>query len=259
MLPRMTTYPSAIAPDGSWFIFADWQGMTRIASPGDKVKTVAELDRPYQRKPLVLRPDGTLWSSYALDLDPQTLKKVRSSDPTHNSPDPLNESSIVVTHSGDCVTVRAEAHKLHPDTTKLQLGVDKRLFFDAATYRVFPDGAVVVFGHIDEEAHVALVVRKGDNTAQVAWCHPMAGVANGSPKCFRAGGKTYLGECDNVRDVAYLVVVNDDGSVASSKSLPAIAGPWSTVNTRTAPASGLLEYIDPLSPVGAAFYRKVQP
>src|SRR5207237_7780326 len=33
-----------------------------------------------------------------------------------------------------------------------------------------------------------------------------------------------------------------------------VTGPWNTINTQTAPASGLLEYIDANPPVGAAFY-----
>ncbi|MBI2924425.1 MAG: SBBP repeat-containing protein, partial [Verrucomicrobia bacterium] len=40
---------------------------------------------------------------------------------------------------------------------------------------------------------------------------------------------------------------------------PAVIGPWSTINTQTAPASGLLEYLDTHSPAAAAFYRTHEP
>lgn len=40
---------------------------------------------------------------------------------------------------------------------------------------------------------------------------------------------------------------------------PAVTGPWSTINTQTAPASGFFEYLDTNSPMAAAFYRTSQP
>jgi hypothetical protein len=40
---------------------------------------------------------------------------------------------------------------------------------------------------------------------------------------------------------------------------PAVTGPWSTINTQTAPASGLFEYLDTNSPPAAAFYRTSEP
>jgi CTP:phosphocholine cytidylyltransferase-like protein len=40
---------------------------------------------------------------------------------------------------------------------------------------------------------------------------------------------------------------------------PAVTGPWSTVATPSAPASGLIEYLDAPPPPGSAFYRTVQP
>jgi uncharacterized delta-60 repeat protein len=40
---------------------------------------------------------------------------------------------------------------------------------------------------------------------------------------------------------------------------PAVAGPWNTINTQAAPASGLLEYHDALPEPGSGFYRTVQP
>ncbi len=38
-----------------------------------------------------------------------------------------------------------------------------------------------------------------------------------------------------------------------------ITGPWSSINTQTAPASGLIQYDDVNRPPGQAFYRTVQP
>lgn len=71
--------------DGAWFLFADWQGVTRIASPGDKVKTDSGLDRPNDSTPLVLRPNGLVWhgASTAVDIDPASLKTTRSLAPTN--------------------------------------------------------------------------------------------------------------------------------------------------------------------------------
>ncbi|MBI2924423.1 MAG: PD40 domain-containing protein [Verrucomicrobia bacterium] len=40
---------------------------------------------------------------------------------------------------------------------------------------------------------------------------------------------------------------------------PAVTGPWSTINTQTAPASGLFEYLDTNAPAAAGFYRLLQP
>jgi hypothetical protein len=40
---------------------------------------------------------------------------------------------------------------------------------------------------------------------------------------------------------------------------PAVTGPWTPINTQTAPLSGLLEYIDTTPPPGSAFYRTAQP
>jgi hypothetical protein len=40
---------------------------------------------------------------------------------------------------------------------------------------------------------------------------------------------------------------------------PGVTGPWSTINTQTAPASGLFEYLDPNPPSAAAFYRTSEP
>jgi outer membrane protein assembly factor BamB len=40
---------------------------------------------------------------------------------------------------------------------------------------------------------------------------------------------------------------------------PSVTGPWTTLNTQIAPASGLLEFLDTALPPGSAFYRTVQP
>ncbi len=39
----------------------------------------------------------------------------------------------------------------------------------------------------------------------------------------------------------------------------AVTGPWITINTQTAPASGLFEYLDTLPHPGSGFYRLLQP
>jgi hypothetical protein len=40
---------------------------------------------------------------------------------------------------------------------------------------------------------------------------------------------------------------------------PAVTGPWTPINTQTAPASGLLEYLAAPPLPSQAFYRTVQP
>jgi hypothetical protein len=39
----------------------------------------------------------------------------------------------------------------------------------------------------------------------------------------------------------------------------AITGPWTPINTPTAPIGGLIEYVDTNPPVGTAFYRTSTP
>ncbi len=39
---------------------------------------------------------------------------------------------------------------------------------------------------------------------------------------------------------------------------PAVTGPWSTLDTQTAPASGAVEYLD-TNPPAVAFYRASEP
>jgi hypothetical protein len=40
---------------------------------------------------------------------------------------------------------------------------------------------------------------------------------------------------------------------------PNLTGPWDTLDTQTAPASGLIEFHDTNAPPNQAFYRRVQP
>src|SRR4051812_23629797 len=111
-----------MARDGSWFLFADWQGMTRIALPSDRVKTDCNLDRPHQDKPLVLRPDGLVWSDYAVDVDPATLKKISPASPGHDSPDPLGGPDLAVASSGHEASVHGSTLKLEPSGDEVHLG-----------------------------------------------------------------------------------------------------------------------------------------
>jgi hypothetical protein len=68
------------------------------------------------------------------------------------------------------------------------------------------------------------------------------------------------------------LVLASDGSggyVISFKGIPdltyrlqraqSVTGPWETITTATAPASGLIEYHESTPPRDAAFYRAVQP
>lgn len=216
------------APDGAWFLFADWQGVTRIGFPGDKVKTDADLDRPYEDKPLVVRPNGMVWSAYHRDIDPVALKKVAPVDPGHDSPDPLGGPELVVGYSGETVTVRGRALQLAASGEALQLGgVPGRLArYGATMYNVWPDGALVVFGQVANQTQVALVLRDAEGAGRVAWGHPTALLPNGSPDAFRERGSTWLVDRDPVEDVAYLIAVDDDGAVLPVQRTTAVAGPW---------------------------------
>jgi hypothetical protein len=49
------------------------------------------------------------------------------------------------------------------------------------------------------------------------------------------------------------------GSSYTIERALAITGPWATINTQTAPASGLIEYLDTNPPIGAAFFRTRAP
>jgi hypothetical protein len=49
------------------------------------------------------------------------------------------------------------------------------------------------------------------------------------------------------------------GRSYNTERAPAVTGPWNTINTQTAPASGLFEYLDTNSPAAAAFYRTSEP
>jgi hypothetical protein len=216
------------APDGTWFLFGDWQGMTRLGLPGDKVKTDANLDRPHGDKPLVLRPEGLVWSAYATDIDPLTLKKIRPAEPGHYSPDPLGGPEMVVGSSGEVVTVRGAALRLEASGAELGLGgtEGRRETYGSNGYAVWPDGSLVACGNVDRRTQVALIVRAADGAARVAWCRPVARVENGAPEAFRAGGSTWLGDRDLPEGVGYLVEIRDDGTVVSEQHAAAVAGPW---------------------------------
>ena len=49
-----------------------------------------------------------------------------------------------------------------------------------------------------------------------------------------------------------------DGSYQVQRAV-AVAGPWSTMATRTAPIGGIIEYVDTNPPIGSAFYRTSTP
>lgn len=215
------------ARDGSWFLFADWQGITRLVLPGDKVKTDAKLDRPHENKPLVLRPNGLVWSEYAVDIDPVSLKKLRQDDPTHDSPDPLGGPDIAVDYSGEEVSIGGVTLSLAAHGDEIRLGGRERSRGRASTaYDLFPDASVVILGMAENTMHAGLVLRGEDGSARVAWCRPIALVLHGAPDVFRQGASTFLADRDPVAGVAYLAQIDDDGSVALEASTNAVAGPW---------------------------------
>ncbi len=228
------------AKDGSWFLFADWQGMTRIGLPGDKVKTDANLDRPHQTNPLVLRPNGLVWSQYAVDIDPVTLKRVKQAEPGHDSPDPLDGPEIAVGHAGDTISVRGVKRKLEASGDELQLGgaPSRREPYGRTRYNMYPDHTLVVFGEVTGRTQVSLVTRAPDGAGRIAWCRPIALTPNGSPDAFRSTTATtattsttsttttWLADRDLVENIAHLLEIHDDGTVMSEAHTPAVAGPW---------------------------------
>lgn len=231
-----------MARDGSWFLFADWQGLTRIGVPGDKIKTDANLDRPNEHRPLVERPSGMVWSAYALDVDPVALKKVKQDPYGHDSPDPLGGPEIAVGHAGGSVSIRGVKLALVAAGDEVWLGSTpgRRDEYTEVRYGLYPDDTVVVFGcvstpvaaragapaHTSWRPQVGLVTRAPDGTGRVAWCRPVARLENSSPDAFRDRGRTWLADRDIVAGVAYLVEVADDGEVVSEAQASAVAGPW---------------------------------
>lgn len=215
------------ANDGSWTLFADWQGVTRIASPGDKIKTDASLDRPNETKPLVLRPNGNVWLDYSTDVDPVALKKVSPAARGHHSPDPLGGPELVVAYDGGSVKVREETLTLAPEGAALMLGGTprRRLSFAELAYNVFPDGSLVVLGRAEKQPFAALVAREADGRGRVVWCRPVDRVPNGDADAFRRKSSVVLADRDIVNDVAWLCEVHDDGSETVAHT-HAIAGPW---------------------------------
>lgn len=216
------------ARDGSWFLFADWQGMTRISLPGGRIKTDANLDRPHQDKPLVLRPEGQVWSSYALDIDPVALKKTTPVQNGHNSPDPLGGPEIAVGTSGDTVSVRGHTLRLEASGDELQLGgvPSRRKQWGEMRYNIYPDHAIVVYGAAARQTQVGLVLRAAEGTAHIAWCRPTAQVPCSSPDAFRGPGSTWLADRDPRLGIAHLIEIRDDGKLQSTTQTPAVAGPW---------------------------------
>lgn len=219
------------ALDGGWFLFADWQGMTRIGSPGDVVTTNAGLDRPRECAPLVLRPDGRVWSTAGVDIDPGTLTALRSTvsrtdDPAQ--PDPLGGADIVVRRDEPEIVVRGRTLRLTARGEAVPLGGGPgRCVPDGPTlHNIHADHSLVVFGHAEGRTHAALVLRLPSGAGRVRWCVPVLRPPGGSPDAFRERGSTWLVERDPTSDTAYLAEVADDGSVVGMAATPAVAGPW---------------------------------
>lgn len=213
------------APDGSWFVFADWQGVTRIALPGDKVKTDASLDRPNQTKPLVLKPTGSVWLDWSADLDPVAMKKVKPEAPIHNSPDPLGGAEIVVGAMGEKASLRGQELVFAVSGDALALGGADATAFLPQSYQVFPDGSLLVIGMVDGKRAMTLVTRAPDGSAALAWCRPLASTKSGAPDGARRGDALIVFDRDITEDLAFTAEVGADGSV-KTRATTAIAGPW---------------------------------
>lgn len=217
------------ASDGSWFLFGDWQGVTRIALPGDKVKTDCNLDRPNHTHPFAPRADGTLWFDGFVDLDPVALKAIKRATQTRWAPDPLGgEQPIEVGAAADAITVRGARLALTPSGDELSLGGAEgaRAVYRSVAYEVFADGAVVIVGTDGPAILGACVTRDAGGAGRVAWCRPLALAPTGAPDAFREGGVTWLADHDRARGVAALVELRDDGAVRGPWSCAAVAGPW---------------------------------
>lgn len=216
-----------VAPDGAWFLFADWQGVTRIGFPGDKVKTDAGLDRPNEDKPLVLRPDGNVRLDHSADVEPVALKKVSPPTSSHSCPDPLGGPDIVVAYDGSSVTLRGEEIPLVAAGAALPLGGAgrRRSALADVAYDIVPDGSLVVLGRNGKEPFAALVAREPDGRGRVAFCRPVERLAVGDTQAFRRSSSVVLADRDIVEDVAWLVELHDDGADSAAHT-PAVAGPW---------------------------------
>lgn len=213
-------------------MFGDWQGLTRIVSPGDKVKTDANLDRPHEKKPFVLRPNGMIWFEYLTDIDPATLKKVRPAVPESESPDPIAEGTIAVSFDGTTATISGTELSLAPSGGTLRLGGPEgpRATAASTSQTIIADGSFVVLGRGSKDAapHVALVVRGEGGAPRVAFSRPLARLEGGEPRAYRRAGEdvTWIADRDPRENVAYLVAIADDGAVRSETHTAAVAGPW---------------------------------
>jgi hypothetical protein len=216
------------APDGTWFLFVDWQGATRIAFPGDKVKTDCNLDRPMEDAPLVLRPDGRVWSTASLDLDPVAMKKIKR-PLAHHCPDPLGGDAIVAACHADDATIRGEKVKIEMEGEPVRLGAtsDRSTEPMESFYGIHADGSVVLIGRTSEQGtRATFLVRGARGKASRAWCRPLHVVPHAAPVAFRGAGSVVLAARDIVGDIAHLAEIRDDGTVAREQRCPAVAGPW---------------------------------
>ena len=231
------------APDGSWFLFADWQGMTRLAMPGDSVKTDASLDRPGQSAPLVLRPDGRVWSAPDVDIEPVSLTAIAPAGPCRHSPDPLGGPEIEFIDGEPELSIRGRPLRLTARGAAVQLGgaPGRSQQVEGTRYNIYHDHAIVAFGLAQGQAQVALVLRTSSGAGRVRWCMPVLRAPNSSPDAFRERGpsdstgstgstgsssSTWLADRDLARQIAYLAEVRDDGTIVSEAHTPAVAGPW---------------------------------
>lgn len=216
------------ASDASWFLFADWQGVTRLASPGDKVKTNRNLDRPNEDKPLVVRPNGNVWLEYACDVEPSTVKKVRPDDADAKSPDPLGGPDLDIEYDGASMTLGDTELVFEPTGEPVRLGgaSGRQRVSVPVTYQLYADGSLVVIGEKGDRPIVTFVTRDADRAGKVGWSRFIELGPYGSPDAYRHHDAIALVDRDPESDVAFMVVVQSDGTASECVQTTAVAGPW---------------------------------
>ncbi len=109
---------------------------------------------------------------------------------------------------------------------------------------------VIVGAHAEDSSSTGVNGNQTDNSARDAGAaYVFTGFGVGTRLALAAdGSRGYFINFKGIPDLTYRL-----------QRAPSVNGPWDTIDTQTAPASGLLEYRETIPPSDAAFYRTVQP
>ena len=124
-------------------------------------------------------------------------------------------------------------------------------FGDLFGARVSVSGDTAVIGaHFEDSNATGVNGNQADNSAiNSGAAYVFTGLGHGPALALASDGAVgFVLNANGLPDVTYRL-----------QRAPTVTGPWSTIATNTAPASGVIEYHETNPPPGAAFYRTVQP